>query len=42
MQTVDVREVAPRERHPMIFDCFDQLEPVLEILRADRDGGQRQ
>jgi uncharacterized protein (DUF2249 family) len=34
MQTVDVREVAPRERHPMIFDCFDELEPgeVMELV----------
>ncbi|MBX5491395.1 MAG: DUF2249 domain-containing protein [Chloroflexi bacterium] len=27
MQTLDVRDVSPRERHPMIFDCFDQLAP---------------
>jgi len=23
--TVDVREIAPRERHPLIFGAFDQL-----------------
>ncbi len=34
MQTVDVREVEPRERHPMIFDCFDQLAQgeVMELV----------
>ncbi|MFW5709581.1 MAG: DUF2249 domain-containing protein, partial [Chloroflexota bacterium] len=25
MQTVDVREIAPRERHPLIFQTFDAL-----------------
>lgn len=25
--TVDVREIAPRERHPLIFGTFDQLSP---------------
>ena len=24
---VDVREVSPRERHPMIFAAFDDLQP---------------
>lgn len=24
---VDVREIAPRERHPLIFGTFDQLSP---------------
>ena len=27
MQTVDVRFIAPRERHPLIFQTFDALEP---------------
>jgi len=26
MQTLDVREMVPRERHPRIFDLFDGLE----------------
>ncbi len=25
--TLDVREVAPRIRHPLIFDTFDALQP---------------
>ncbi len=25
--TLDVREIAPRERHPLIFSTFDQLTP---------------
>ena len=25
--TVDVREIAPRERHPLIFGSFAQLSP---------------
>ncbi|OIQ92264.1 hypothetical protein GALL_257800 [mine drainage metagenome] len=25
--TVDVREIAPRERHPLIFGAFGQLAP---------------
>ncbi len=25
--TVDVRSIAPRERHPLIFSTFDQLAP---------------
>ena len=25
--TVDVRSIAPRDRHPMIFNAFDQLAP---------------
>lgn len=24
--TIDVREIAPRERHPLIFQTFDDLE----------------
>jgi uncharacterized protein (DUF2249 family) len=27
MQTIDVRSIAPRDRHPLIFDTFDALEP---------------
>lgn len=27
MKTLDVREIAPRERHPLIFATFDGLEP---------------
>jgi uncharacterized protein (DUF2249 family) len=26
MQTLDVREIAPRERHPLIFTTFEALE----------------
>ena len=26
MQTLDVRTIAPRERHPLIFSTFDALE----------------
>jgi uncharacterized protein (DUF2249 family) len=26
MQTVDVRTIAPRDRHPLLFDTFDALE----------------
>jgi uncharacterized protein (DUF2249 family) len=25
MRTLDVRDVSPRDRHPLIFDTFDQL-----------------
>jgi len=25
--TLDVRPIAPRERHPLIFDWFNRLEP---------------
>lgn len=24
---IDVRDIAPRERHPLIFRTFDELEP---------------
>jgi uncharacterized protein (DUF2249 family) len=24
---IDVREIAPRNRHPLIFETFEQLEP---------------
>lgn len=27
MQTVDVRAIIPRERHPLIFSTFDALQP---------------
>ena len=27
MQTLDVRTIAPRERHPKIFNLFDDLKP---------------
>ncbi len=27
MTVIDVREIAPRERHPLIFRTFDELEP---------------
>ena len=26
MQTLDVRTIPPRERHPQIFDLFDDLD----------------
>lgn len=26
-ETLDVRQIAPRERHPLIFETFDGLEP---------------
>ncbi len=25
--TIDVREITPRERHPLIFQTFDDLKP---------------
>lgn len=25
--TIDVRQIAPRERHALIFSCFDSLQP---------------
>lgn len=27
LTTLDVREVAPRDRHPLIFRTYDELEP---------------
>lgn len=27
MNQIDVRTIAPRERHPMIFKMFDALQP---------------
>lgn len=27
IQTLDVRSIAPRERHPRIFSLFDSLQP---------------
>ncbi len=37
-QTLDVRTVAPRDRHPLIFQTFEQL-PVAEafVLVNDHD-----
>lgn len=34
--TIDVREIAPRTRHPLIFDAFYRLEPG-EALRLVND-----
>lgn len=37
-QVIDVREIIPRERHPMIFRMFDQLAPREHfILINDHD-----
>jgi len=30
--TIDVREIAPRERHPLIFLTFDNLAPGTSML----------
>jgi uncharacterized protein (DUF2249 family) len=30
--TVDVREIPPRERHPLIFQTFDALQPGESFL----------
>ena len=32
--TLDVRTIAPRERHPLIFETFDALDPgaALELV----------
>lgn len=30
--TIDVREITPRERHPLIFQTFDDLEPGSSML----------
>lgn len=30
--TIDVREIAPRERHPRIFSTFDALTPGDAIM----------
>lgn len=27
MKQIDVRTIVPRERHPLIFKTFDELEP---------------
>ncbi len=35
-KTLDVREIAPRERHPLIFDTFDALAPG-EAMRLVND-----
>jgi uncharacterized protein (DUF2249 family) len=34
--TIDVREITPRDRHPMIFNGFDGLKPG-ETLRLVND-----
>ncbi len=37
-QTLDVRTVAPRERHPLIFHTFEQLTPAEAfVLVNDHD-----
>lgn len=36
MQTIDVREMPPRERHPAIFELLDRLQPG-ETLRLVND-----
>lgn len=30
--TIDVREIAPRDRHPLIFTTFDELQPEASFL----------
>jgi len=30
--TIDVRSIPPRERHPLIFNTFDQLAPGEALL----------
>lgn len=38
IETLDVRSVAPRERHPLIFRVFDALEPgAAFVLINDHD-----
>ena len=38
MQTIDVRTIPPRERHPLIFTTFDALQPgECVILVNDHD-----
>lgn len=34
MSLVDVRQIAPRDRHPLIFQTFDALKPgeTLELV----------
>ncbi len=32
MVTIDVRDMVPRERHPLIFATFDQLTPSQAML----------
>lgn len=32
IKTIDVRDIVPRERHPMIFDLFDSLESGQEFM----------
>lgn len=31
-QTIDVREIPPRERHPLLFRTFDELAPGTSFL----------
>ncbi len=31
-QTIDVREIPPRERHPLIFRTFDEVDPGTSFL----------
>jgi uncharacterized protein (DUF2249 family) len=36
--TIDVRDITPRERHPLIFDTFDRLAPgQVMLLVNDHD-----
>jgi uncharacterized protein (DUF2249 family) len=38
MQTVDVRTIAPRDRHPLLFHTFDALESGTSfVLVNDHD-----
>lgn len=38
MHTIDVRELGPRERHPLIFHTFDTLAPgEASVLTNDHD-----
>ena len=32
MTTIDVRTIAPRERHPLIFNTFNELAPGEDFL----------
>ena len=32
---IDVRDIAPRERHPLIFGRFDALQPGESLLRIN-------
>ncbi len=38
MNTIDVRQIAPRDRHPLIFTTFDALKPGEDfVLVNDHD-----